>query len=49
MLQNQVQIDFDNKDGDVYDENSNNFDDIGNENYQKTDQYYGSLVKIYPF
>ena len=34
VLQNQVQIDFDNKYGDFCDENSNNFDDHSDENDQ---------------
>ena len=49
VLQNQVQIDFDDKYGDFCDENSNNFDDYGDENDQKTDKYHGFLVKLYPF
>ena len=49
VLQNQVQIDFDNENDDFCDENCNNFDDYGDENDQKTDKYHGLLVKIYPF
>ena len=48
LLQNQVQIDFDNEHDDFCDENCNNFDDSGDENDQKTDKYHGFLVKIYP-
>ena len=40
VWQNQVQIDFDNKNGDFCDEKSNNFDDYGDENDQKTDKYH---------
>ena len=40
---------FSKKNGDFCDENSNNFDDYGDENDQKTDKYHGLLVKIYPF
>ena len=39
VLQNQVQIDFDNENDDLCDENSNNFDNYGDENDQKTDKY----------
>ena len=49
ILQNQVQINFDNENEDFCDKNSNTFDDYGDENDQKTDKYHGSLVKIYPF
>ena len=48
ILQNQVQIDFDNANDDFCDENGNNFDDYGDENDQKTDKYHVFLVKIYP-
>ena len=37
------------KNDDFCNENSNNFDDNGNENDQKTDKYHGFLVKIFPF
>ena len=47
-MQNQVQIDFDNENDDFCDENSNNFDDYGDENDQKTDKSHGFLVKIIP-
>ena len=45
LLQNQVQIDFDNENDDFCDEINNNFDDYGDEN----DQIHGFLVKIYSF
>ena len=45
VSQNQVPIDFDKK-NDFCDENSNNFDDFGDENDQKTDKYHGLLVKL---
>ena len=48
-VQNQIQIDFDNENDVFCDENSNTFDDYGDENDQKTDKYHGFLVKIYPF
>ena len=46
VLQNQVQIDFDNENDDFCDENCNNFDVYGDENDQKTDKYHGLLVKL---
>ena len=49
VLQNQVHIDFDNENHEFCDENSNNFDDQGDANYQKTDKYHGVLVKIFPY
>ena len=45
VLQNRVQIDFDNENDEFCDENSNNFDDYGDEN----DKIHGFLVKIYSF
>ena len=39
VLQNQVQIDFNNENDDFCDENSNNFDGYGDENDQKTDEH----------
>ena len=47
-MQNQVQIDFENENYDFCNKNSNNFDDFGDENDQKTDKYHDFLVKIYP-
>ena len=35
VLQNQIQIDFDNENDDFCDENSNNFDDYSDKNDQK--------------
>ena len=48
VLQNQVQIDFDNENDDFCDENGNSFDDYCDENDQKTDNYHGFLVKYIP-
>ena len=35
VLQNQVQIDYDDENDDFYDDNGDNFDDYGDQNYPK--------------
>ena len=51
VLQNQVQIDFDNENYDFCDENSNNFDDFGDENYRTPDleNYVAIMLERKPF
>ena len=49
ILQNQVQIDYDNDNTDCYDCYGDNFDDFGDENYRTPEIYHGFLAKIYSF
>ena len=48
VLQNLVQIDYDNENNDNNDDNGENIDDYDNENDQKPDKYHGVRLKIYP-
>ena len=46
VLQNLVQIDFDNENYEFDDDNGDNIDDYDNENYQNPDKYH--IDKKYP-
>ena len=48
ILQNLVQIDYDNENDECDDDNGDNVDDYDDENYPKPDNYHGVIVKIYP-
>ena len=49
ILQNQVQIDYDNDNEDCYDGYGDNFYEFGDENYRTPEKVHGLLVKIYSF
>ena len=49
VLQNLVQIYYDNENNDNNDDNGENIDDYDNENDQKTDKYHGVILKLHPF
>ena len=49
VLQNVVQIDYNNENYEYNDDNGDTIDDYDNEKDRKSDKYHGVILKIYPF